>query len=443
MIADFVQAGVIGLDDRMENDNRTHGLWELSSPPAPPTQKLAENIDSDVVVIGAGYTGISTALHLALAGKKVVVVEAAEIAFGASGRNSGLVNAGMWVMPDDLIETLGPVYGDRLIKLLGASPDTVFGLIQSHGIDCQADRRGTYHCAVGAAGLQQIQDRTRQWQRLGAAVEFLDAARTAKQTGVDIYLGSLFDPRAGTIQPLAYARGLAAAAIKAGVDIYTWSPATEYRRSGSDWHVKTAQGSVRAEWLVVASDAYSSGPTKDVRNEQIHMPYFHVSTPPLPASATASILPDGGAAWNTKTVLSHFRLDNAGRLIVGSIGSMKGVGLAVHRSWAKRHIRKLFPQIGHVELETEWYGMIGMNGDHLPRLHVYGEKAIGFSAYNGRGIAPGTVFGAELARHILGEASLEAMALPVKGMEFPNFRKAREVYYELGAQIAHLPLSPM
>ncbi len=427
----------------MQDDKRSHGLWELSAPPAPETGSLTENMACDVVIIGAGYTGLSSALHLAKAGKKVAVLEAREIAFGASGRNSGLVNAGMWVMPEDLIDTLGPVYGNRLIQILAEAPTDVFNLIGEYGIDCQADKRGTYHCAVGQSGLQQIKERTRQWQKLGAKVEFLDAERTTRQTGVNVYPGSLFDPRAGTIQPLAYARGVAAAALKEGAAIYTNTAATAYDRAGSDWLVETEQGSVRAEWLVVATDAYSTGPAAAIRQEQVHVPYFHVSTPPLSENTRKSILPDGGAAWNTKTVLSHFRLDNYGRLIVGSIGRMKGVGLAIHRSWAKRHISKLFPWLGKVELETEWYGMIGMTPDHLPRLHLFGEKAIGFAAFNGRGIAPGLVFGRELARHILGEVKIEEMPLPVKDVEIHSMRKIQEIYYDVGAQIAHLPLSPM
>ena len=95
----------------MRNDPRSHGLWEHSAPPAPPTSSLAADLTADVVVIGAGFTGLSAALHLAEAGSSVVVLEGAEIGFGGSGRNVGLVNAGMWVMPDDLPEELGEAYG--------------------------------------------------------------------------------------------------------------------------------------------------------------------------------------------------------------------------------------------------------------------------------------------------------------------------------------------
>lgn len=426
----------------MLNDERSHGLWELSAPPPPPTTPLGEHVRADVVVVGAGYTGLSAALHLAKAGRTVVVLEAVEIGFGASGRNSGFVNAGLWVMPDDLIATLGPVYGKRLIELLGEAPREVFALTQQYGMNCQADHCGTYHCAVGASGLRQLQQRQAQWSRLGAKVELLSPAETQARTGAAGYTGSLFDPRAGTIQPLAYARGLATAAMAEGAIIHTGSAVTSFERVGETWRVETAGGSASADWLILATDAYSAGPTSAIREEQVHLPYFHISTKPLSHNIRKTIMPTGGAGWDTKTILSGFRLDAEGRLIVGSCGALRGTGIAVHRAWAKRHIRKMFPQIGDVEFETEWYGKIGMTPDHLPRLHSYGRNAVGINGYNGRGIAPGTVFGRELARLVLGEVSLEGMPLPVSDIRVPAFRTLKEAYYEVGAQVAHLPIAP-
>src|SRR5690606_31806544 len=116
------------------------------------------------------FTGLSAALHLAEAGARVIVLEAEEMGYGGSGRNVGLVNAGMWAMPSVLINTLGKEYGSRLIEGLGGAPSLVFDLISRHGIACEARRAGTLHCAVGHAGLKEIAERARQWQALGAPV---------------------------------------------------------------------------------------------------------------------------------------------------------------------------------------------------------------------------------------------------------------------------------
>jgi hypothetical protein len=136
----------------MNNDARTHGLWEASAPPAIPTTTLYGECKADVVIIGAGYTGCSAALHLAEAGKQAIVLEATEIGFGGAGRNVGLVNAGLWVMPSDIPGLLGETYGERILEQLGQAPRMVYGIVDKYGIECQATPNSTLHVAVGAKG---------------------------------------------------------------------------------------------------------------------------------------------------------------------------------------------------------------------------------------------------------------------------------------------------
>jgi glycine/D-amino acid oxidase-like deaminating enzyme len=243
--------------------------------------------------------------------------------------------------------------------------------------------------------------------------------------------------RAGTLQPLAYARGLAHAAAKAGVAIHTSSPVIGTERNGGRWVVKTAGGQVTADWIVVATDAYSTGPWEAVRSEQVHLPYFNFATVPLGDNLRRSILPGREGAWDTKEILSSFRMDRAGRLVFGSVGALRNTGLAVHRAWAKRSLRRLFPQIGAVEFECEWYGKIGMTDNALPRFHRFAPNVVGFSGYNGRGIAPGTVFGRTLAELILGRIAEADLPLPVTEPQEPRFRALKEIWYEAGAQLAH------
>lgn len=421
----------------MLNDPRSHGLWEKTAPQPPATVPLEGQVSADVVIVGGGYTGLSSALHLAEAGSKVVLLEAREIGFGGAGRNVGLINAGMWVMPNDLPGVLGPVYGERLLDLLGNAPRLVMELIEKHDIACELEKNGTLHCAVGAEGLKEIEARVAQWAARGAPVKLLDAGETARRIGANAYSGSLLDMRAGTLQPLAYARGLAHAAAKAGVAIHTSSPVIGTERNGGRWVVKTAGGQVTADWIVVATDAYSTGPWEAVRSEQVHLPYFNFATVPLGDNLRRSILPGREGAWDTKEILSSFRMDRAGRLVFGSVGALRNTGLAVHRAWAKRSLRRLFPQIGAVGFECEWYGNIGMTDNALPRFHRFAPNVVGFSGYNGRGIAPGTVFGRTLAELILGRIAEADLPLPVTEPQEPRFRALKEIWYEAGAQLAH------
>lgn len=392
---------------------------------------------TDVLVIGAGYTGLSAALHLRERGLQVAVLEAAEVGFGASGRNVGLVNAGLWVMPAGVESALGAPYADRLLSLLGDAPRYVFELVAKHRIACEATNAGTLHCATGAREVSELRQRHAQWAARQAPVRLLTAGETAERTGSHAFDAALLDLRAGTIQPLAYARGLARSALELGARIFTQSPAVRSERRHRGWTVSTARGSITAQWVLVATDAYAHGPW-NVRRSQIRLPYFNVATVPLAPAVRSSILANGEGAWDARTVLSSFRLDAAGRMIFGSVGALDGTGRAVHEAWARRALRRVFPQIGNIEFEFGWYGNIGMTADHMPRFHRLAPNVIALCGYNGRGIAPGTAFGRVFADHVSGRAEEELLPLPFTRMSVPALRGMREWFYRTGSMALHL-----
>jgi len=285
--------------------------------------------------------------------------------------------------------------------------------------------------------LAELEERVRQWKARGAPVYLLDAVHTAQKVGTDAYAGSLLDLRAGTIQPLAYVRGLAGAAIKAGAQIFTSSPVINAQQEDGTWLVHTRTGSVRAKWMIVATNAYTTNIWPQIRSELVLLPYFNLATKPLGDHLRSTIIPEGQGVWDTKQILSSFRLDQEGRLIFGSVGALRGPGHFIHPDWSRRALRRLFPQLAGIEFEYEWYGSIGMTGNSLPKFHRLAKNVISCSGYNGRGIAPGTTFGRTLARHVLGEIAESDLPLPLSDPEPVRYRALREAYYEVGAQIAH------
>ena len=415
----------------------THGLWAASAPPGPVCPELAAETTADVVIIGGGFTGCSAALHLAQAGRRPVILEAEEVGFGGAGRNVGLVNAGLWVMPDRITARLGELRGERLLRHLGDAPRVVFDLIEKHAIRCQPRSAGTLHCALGESGYREIQERARQWQARGADVELLDARQTAARVGSSRYTGALLDRRAGTIQPLAYVRGLAHAAMAAGAGIHAHSAVIGYELLGTAWKVRTARGSVTAPCVIVATDAYSHGVSAALRREQVMLPYFNLATAPLAPAILTTILPEGQGVWDTRTVLSSVRLDASGRLIFGSVGALRAGGAATHRAWARRELARIFPQLRPIRFEHEWYGLIGMTDDALPRFHELGRNMYSISGYNGRGIGPGTLFGRDLARLALEQVAADELALPLTPLRTARFRALKGALYEFGAQAVH------
>lgn len=275
----------------------------------------------------------------------------------------------------------------------------------------------------------------------GAPVRLLDAGETARRTGTPVYAGALLDERAGTLQPLAYARGLARAALPHGAALFSRSRIVSAEDRRSHWLLKTdTGGTVEAPWVVVATNVFTApvGQWSSIRTELVRLPYFNMATPPLPRRVVEKILPGLEGAWDTAKVLSSFRTDRAGRLVFGSVGALRGGGTAIHRGWGRRAMARLFPALRDVGFEHEWYGWIGMSADALPRFHRLARNTVSFSAYNGRGIATGSVFGRELARLISGEIAEADLALPATAPEPVVCRRTREALYELGAQAVHL-----
>src|SRR5207244_3979017 len=191
-------------------------LWAATARPAPETPPLDASRQADVAIVGAGYSGLAAALQLAEAGVSVVVLEAGEPGWGASGRNGGQVIPGLKYDPDELVAMFGTEAGEHLVRVAGGAPDTVFDLIARHKIDCDARRCGWIQPAFAVADVGVITRRAEQWQRRGAPVAVLDRDTVRRLVGSPIYHGGWIDRRAGSVQPLRCARGLARAAHDAG-----------------------------------------------------------------------------------------------------------------------------------------------------------------------------------------------------------------------------------
>lgn len=390
----------------------------------------------DLAVIGGGFTGCAAALEAARAGAMVAVLEAETVGHGGSGRNVGLVNAGLWLPPETVKATLGAKAGGRLIAALAAAPDRVFDVIAREGIDCEAVRAGTLHLAHAPSGRRDLEARLAQGRALGAPLSLLEAEETARRTGSGAFAAALFDPRAGTIQPLAYVRGLARAALRAGAVLHEGTPVRALERRGDHWHLATPEGGVRARAVLVATNAYHLGPLAALRPDFVAVHYGQCATDPLPPALRREILPGGEGCWDTALVMSSFRMDRAGRLILGGIGDFTGAGGTIHRDWAARKMAALFPALAGLPFRHGWSGRIAMTSDHIPKVVAFGPDALCCFGYSGRGIGPGTVFGTEAARALLG-GGVAGLPLAPVAMHRERVPALRAAGVEAGACLAH------
>jgi len=386
-------------------------LWDRSAEEADYSAPLDGDAVTDVAIVGAGYTGLSTALHAAERGLVCHVLEAQQIGYGGSGRNVGLVNAGLWLPPQDVRERLGEAAGSALIDRLGAGPDTVFSLIERHQIRCEAVRNGTIHAAHAPKGMDDLAHRAGEWQRLGAPVELLSAEETADRIGSIAFHGGLLDRRAGTINPMGYVRGLARAALANGARISTGTRVQSLQKDGKSWVLDLGHARVRAARVILATNAYTDDLWPGLKRVFTTIHFFQLATEPL-GERVAGILREGQGIWDTGTIMFALRRDAFGRLIVGSMGQAVGGEQGLSKRWAARRLEHLFPDLGPVEFEQAWHGSIAMTPDHLPRIHRLADGLYTPIAYNGRGIAPGTVFGKAMAELLAGGSESD-LPLPV------------------------------
>lgn len=386
-------------------------LWDASAEEAEVEDPMDGDCVTDLAIVGGGFTGLSTALHAAQAGHDCHVIEARHVGFGGSGRNVGLVNAGLWLPPQEVRARMGAARGAALTRLLSDAPDYVFSLIEAHRIRCEAIRTGTIHAAHSRKGLADLARRAGEWARLGAPVELLDRQAAAERIGSQAFHGGLLDRRAGTINPMGYARGLARAARAAGARISTGARVTALHREAGRWKLRTTAGTVTAHHVVLGTNAYSDDLWPGLRQSFTMIHFFQLATVPLGQRA-AHVLAGGEGLWDTAPVMFSLRRDAFGRLIVGSMGAVLGGVAGLSRRWAARQLRRLFPELGPVEFESAWHGQIAMTPDHLPRIHRLAEGLYTPIGYNGRGIAPGTVFGRAMAALLSGTPEAE-LPLPI------------------------------
>lgn len=409
----------------------SQSLWAATAIPGPECASLAAGLRAEVAVIGAGYTGLSTALHLAEAGREVIVLEAVHVGERASGLNGGQVIAGIKDDPDALEEIFGAARGQQLVNTVARGPDFVFDLIRRYEIDCDATRAGWIQPATHESTLQRLEARVEQWRRRGAPVDMLSRTEVQRLTGSPRYCGGWIDRRGGTVQPLSYVRGLAAAVLSRGGRIFCRSPATKLTRSGTEWRIDTPGGSVTSPTVVLATDAYADRLVDAVRRTVVTVPSYQVATAPLPADLLRTILPERQSASDTWHLLRYFRVDRTGRLVMGSRGVFGDAPVAVQARHHYRAVRDIYPQLAGISYDYHWGGLVAITRDHLPRLQQVAPGLLAGFGYNGRGVAMATMMGSLLARWALGEpgAELGFPVTPVAPLPLHGFS-------QLGARVA-------
>jgi glycine/D-amino acid oxidase-like deaminating enzyme len=399
-------------------------LWAATAASGPICPPLSADRSADLCVVGGGFTGLSAAYHAAEAGAEAVLIEAAEPGWGAAGRNGGQVIPGLKLDPDDLERRFGAERGRRLVDFAGAAPDLVFELVAKHQIDCGARRQGWVHAVHGRAALPVEEDRVRQWQARGAALEMLDRDQVAAALGTDEFIAGLLDPRGGWLQPLAYARGLARAAQGAGASLHGRSPATRIDRSADGWEIATPSGKVTAKQVLICTNAYTGQLCSRMARSLIPVTSYQVATEPLSDELRARILPKGHVGSDTRRLLRYFCMTPEGRLVMGGRGHIREGERREFYAHIVASMHELYPETSGARLDYFWSGRVAVTLDHLPKISELGPGMWSGGWYNGRGVAMATAMGRLLAE-CAGGADVDSLPLPptkVRPLPFHGLR---------------------
>jgi gamma-glutamylputrescine oxidase len=381
----------------------------------PPFPALQGTVKADVAVIGAGYTGLSAALHLAEAGRDVVLIDAQRVGFGASGRNGGQLGSGQRKDQISLEKSLGRERA-RLMWDLGEEAKTlVKDLIARHKIDCYL-RPGIAWTASSKADVDDLHRYAAHMGEIyGYEIETFDAAQMHALCPSPDYKGGILDRDAAHLHPLRLALGLAAAAQKAGVRIFERTEAHHVAPGA----VRTAQGRVEAEHIILATNGYGTGLNRKTAAHVMPINNFIAATEPL-GPHTAEVLTEDIAVADSRFVVNYFRLSHDGRLLFGGGESYGYRFPADIAAKVRKPMLEIFPHLADVRIDYAWGGTLAITLPRLPYLARVDRGILSASGYSGHGVGTATHAGWLMAKAIEGETDgFDAMAA-LPGTPFPG-----------------------
>lgn len=378
--------------------------YAAANPPAPERPSLVGDVRADVAVVGAGFTGLSAALHLAEQGFSVAVLEQARVGWGASGRNGGQVHTGQRRDQDELERLVGPDDARKLWDLAEEAKGLLRGLIARHQIECSYEQ-GLIH-ADHKPGL--VAETHAYARRLAEAydyrsVEPLDREQLRALVKTDAYHGGSIDHDAGHLDPLALVQGLARAAEEAGVRIYEGARVRRIRH-GEPATLETDGGSVEADTALICTDGLLEGVDSTIGAHVMPIANHIATTEPLGDRLT-DVLASRAAVSDSRFVVYYFRPTPDGRLLFGggetySTTLPKDVAPIV-----RRHMLKVFPQLSDVRLDYAWGGVLGVTPTRLPFVRAVKPNVLTAAGYSGQGVLLGPMFGKILAEAVAGQLS--------------------------------------
>ncbi|AYC32717.1 FAD-binding oxidoreductase [Pseudomonas cavernae] len=406
--------------------------YAASANPTPARPELLGEVQTDVCIIGAGYTGLSTALFLLEHGFKVVILEAAKVGFGASGRNGGQIVNSYSRDIDSIERSVSPKNAQLLGDMAFEGGSIIRERVKKYGIQCDLKDGGVF-AALTAKQMTHLESQKRLWERYGhTQLELLDAKRIREVAATDNYIGGMLDMSGGHIHPLNLALGEATAVESLGGMIYEQSPAIRIERTAAPV-VHTPQGHVKAKFVVVAGNAYLGNLLPELAAKSMPCGTQVITTERLSDELAKSLLPQDYCVEDCNYLLDYYRLSGDKRLIFGG-GVVYGARDPANiEAIIRPKMLKTFPQLKNVKIDYAWTGNFLLTLSRLPQVGRLGHNIYYSQGCSGHGVTYTHVAGKVLAEALRGQAERFDAFAELPHYPFPGGQVFRVPFTALGA----------
>jgi gamma-glutamylputrescine oxidase len=414
---------MFGLRFPTNTSQHTRSYYAATTDAGEGYEKLVGAIESDIAVVGGGFSGVNTALELAERGYSVVLLEANRLCWGASGRNGGQIIGGIGHNPAQFRRTIGDE-GVLSIKEMGLEcVDIIRERVAKYDIDCDL-RWGYCDVALKPRHMRDLEKSFREEER-PHSLTLLDKTELKKYVGSDAYIGGLYDASgAGHVDPMKLCLGEAAAAVQLGTQLFEHSKVTKIT-PGERVTLHTETGSVNAKHAVFCGNAYMENLIPKLASRVLPASSCVIATESLSDELAHSILPMDVAACDPRTALDYYRRTADNRLLFGGLSNYTGLVPNNYEAVMQHKMLQIFPQLGDTKIEFAWDGQMGIGLNRMPQVGKVAENTYFMQAYSGHGVAPTHIMARITAEAIDGETRRHDLMSKIRHWPFPGGRYLR------------------
>lgn len=411
----------------------TASYYAASANPSPFRPALAGAQEIDICVVGAGYSGLSTALHLAEKGYKVAIVEGARVGWGASGRNGGQIVNGLNASLQTIRKRYGQDTATFVAGLVQEGGQIIRDRIRTYGIQCDLKEKNIF-AGLTRAHMAELDERRKLWASYGITnQEMLDKSQLQAHVNSDLYEGGLIDHTGGHMHPLNLALGEAAAFEQNGGTIYEMSPVLHVDTEAPRPVITTANGSLTCRTLVLCGNAYLGHVVPTLERRVMPVSTQIMATEPLGEERAHALIPQDACVEDIRYILDYYRLSGDKRLLFGGGTVYGGSDPKDIEAKLRRNMDKVFPQLKGVKIDYAWSGNFALSFSRVPQMGRIGNNTYFAHGYSGHGVTGSHTFGRILSEAIDGDLTRFDVFDKVPWYPFPGGRLFRVPYSVVGS----------